>query len=58
MCTIMRMLPVLVPHMVMFHKMYLVQADYADNQKTFKHELKKFLCNHTFYTMEEYLTHS
>jgi len=30
----------------------------ADNQKKFKRELKKFLCNHTFYTMEEYLTHS
>ena len=30
----------------------------ADKQKTFKRELKKCLCNHTFYTMEEYLTHS
>jgi hypothetical protein len=30
----------------------------ADNQRKFKRELKNFLCNHTFYTMEEYLTHS
>jgi len=30
----------------------------ADKQKKFKHKLKKCLCNHTFYTMEEYLTHS
>jgi hypothetical protein len=27
-------------------------------KKKFKHELKNFLCNHTFCTVEEYLTHS
>jgi len=28
----------------------------ADNQKKFKHALKKFLYTYTFYTTEEYLT--
>jgi ABC-type transporter Mla maintaining outer membrane lipid asymmetry ATPase subunit MlaF len=30
----------------------------ADNQKKFKRALKKFVSTYTFYTMEEYLTHS
>ena len=30
----------------------------ADNQKKFKLALKNFLYTYTFYTMEEYLTHS
>jgi hypothetical protein len=30
----------------------------AENQKKFTRELNKFVCSHTFYTMEEYLTHS
>ena len=30
----------------------------ADNQKKFKRKLKKLLYTYTFYTLEEFLTHS
>jgi hypothetical protein len=41
-----------------FNNLLLEIKIVADKQKTFKHELKKLLCNHTFYTIEEYLTNS
>ena len=46
------------PRIKIFNNLPLEIKIVADNQKKFKRELKKCLCNHTFYTLEEYLTHS
>jgi hypothetical protein len=43
---------------IIFNNLTLEIKTVADNQKKFKLALKFFLYTYTFYTMEQYLTHS